>query len=340
VLSPRASAARRARARHPRLIVVVVAAALLAPKPGLVRAQPAPAPSAPTPAQAALGPVPLAEEFSRTETAVAIAVAATGLFLLGAGDIVFDPPKPSMGPPDRESIDARVASWLYRPDGGRLWGSAPDVVGIAFVPTLPLLMYGIDTVTLLQTGRPWFRPGQPNPHHHLLAYVEAVGWTLTVTGVIKYVVGRPRPYTEGSLDHPELRRRYSEDNLSFFSAHAAVDFAVGAFVSEDVSRALLRGPLADSAPLPRFVLGRFLPALVGYGVPALVGISRIVDQQHWPSDVIAGGLTGALIAHLVYTTHFDGEGLPRRRHALPLSPVMATSPGGAPVVGLGLSGRF
>jgi membrane-associated phospholipid phosphatase len=287
------------------------------------------------------GPVPLAEEFSRTETAVAMGATAAGLYLLAAGSTLFDPPKPSMGPPDRDSIDARLAGWLYRPEGGRLWGGAPDLIGIAVVPALPLLMYGIDTAALLRTGRPWLRPSQMNPHHHLLAYVEAVGWTMLLSGVIKYVVGRPRPYTEGSLDHPELRQRGSEDNLSFFSAHAAIDFAVGAFVTQDVSRALLRGPLAGSTPVSRFLLGHLLPAMVGYGVPTLVGISRIVDQQHWPSDVVAGGLSGALIAHLVYATHFDAEGLPRRRNALTLAPIMASGPTGVgPSAGLAMSGRF
>jgi hypothetical protein len=332
-----------ARARGVTLVALAgVTAGLLSPAiEGEVRAQAVVAdPAASTTAKTA-GPVPLAEEFSRTETAVAIGVAAAGVYLLAAGSTLFDAPKPSMGPPDRDSIDARLAGWLYRPESGRLWGGAPDLIGIAVVPALPLLMYGIDTAALLRTGRPWLRPGQMNPHHHLLAYVEAVGWTLLLTGVIKYVVGRPRPYTEGSLDHPELRRKVSEDNLSFFSAHAAIDFAVGAFVTQDVSRALLRGPLAASTPLPRFLLGQLLPALVGYGVPTLVGISRIVDQQHWPSDVVAGGLTGALIAHLVYATHFDAEGLPRQRNALTLAPIIASGPTGVgPSAGLGLSGRF
>jgi membrane-associated phospholipid phosphatase len=303
---------------------------------------PSTVPAAPTPWPPTERPttVPLAQEFSPTEITVAIGVAAAGVFLLAAGDTVFDPPKPSMGAPDPGSVDARLTRWLYRPAGGRLWAGVPDTVGIAVIPTIPVLMYGIDTVALLRTGHPWLREGDLNPQHHLVAYVEAVGWTLLATDVIKYLVGRPRPYTEGALDHPELRRHSSEDNLSFFSGHSALDFAVGAFVAADVSDGLLRGPLAGSAPVPRFVLGRLLPALVGYGVPTLIGISRVVDQQHWPSDVVVGGLTGALIAHLVYAIHFDDEGLPRARHALPVSPLVGSGPSGTAWTGLALTGTF
>lgn len=304
---------------------------------GRAAAQGTAATAAPAPGRS----VPLADEFSAAETTVAIAAAAAGLTLLAAGNRFFGAPKPSMGVPDPDSVDARLTRRFYQDSGDRLWHGVPDVAGIAVLPALPLLLYGIDTVALLRTGRPWLREGELNPHHHLLAYVEAAGWTILVSGAIKYVVGRPRPYTEGALDHPQLRQRESEDNLSFFSAHASIDFAVGAFVTEDVSRALRRGPLAGARPVPRFLLGWFLPALVGYGVPTLVGVSRVVDQQHWPSDVIVGGLTGALIAHLVYATHFDDAGLVRGRHALSLAPVVATGPAaGAGSVGLGLSGRF
>ena len=46
---------------------------------------------------------------------------------------------------------------------------------------------------------------------------------------------------------------------------------------------------------------------------SLVGVSRVIDQQHWPSDVLMGALVGSTIAHLAYLTHFDESGQPRRR---------------------------
>ena len=119
---------------------------------------------------------------------------------------------------------------------------------------------------LAARGRPLLACHDQNPHHRLLAFVEAVGWTYLLTGMVKYTAGRPRPYTEAANDHPELRHRASEDNLSFFSGHASVSFAVGAFLAEDTSRYLLRGPLSEAAgagTARRLLLGR-VAALPGW----------------------------------------------------------------------------
>jgi membrane-associated phospholipid phosphatase len=269
-------------------------------------------------AQPALAPrVPLTENFSPLEITVSLAVAGAGTFLLAQGRLLFDPPKPSMGPPDPGSIDARVSRWAYQQGSDRMWGGVPDVAGAYLLPVLPALFYGGEWLSWQTRGRPLFACYDQNPQHRLMAFVEAMGWTYLLTGLVKYTAGRPRPYTEVANDHPQLRHRASEDNLSFFSGHASVSFAVGAFLAEDTSRYLLRGPLSEEAgagTVSRVLLGRVAPYLVGYGVPAVIGVSRIVDQQHWPSDVVTGAVTGALIAHLVYAVHFDAEGNPQRRH--------------------------
>jgi membrane-associated phospholipid phosphatase len=289
----------------PRVVagVVAVAVAALAPQ---ARAQPTLSPR-----------VPLTQNFSPLETAVALTVAAAGAFLLAEGRLVFDPPYPGMGPPHPQSIDARLSRWMYQQGSQRMWAGVPDVAGAYLLPVLPALFYGGEWLSWHLRGRPLLACHDQNPHHRLLAFVEAMGWTYLLTGVVKYTAGRPRPYTEAGNDHPELRHRSSEDNLSFFSGHASVSFAVGAFLAEDTSRYLLRGPLSEAAgagPARRRLRGRVVPYLVGYGVPAVIGVSRIVDQQHWPSDVATGALTGALIAHLVYAIHFDADGNPQRRN--------------------------
>jgi membrane-associated phospholipid phosphatase len=303
-----------------RAVVLVVAVAGLAPQ---VRAEVQLAPR-----------VPLTENFSPVETTVALTVAAAGAFLLAEGRLVFDAPNPGMGPPHPESIDARLSRWMYQQGSQRMWYGVPDVTGAYLLPVLPALVYGGEWLSWHYRGRPLLLCHDQNPHHRLLAFVETVGWTFLLTGVVKYTAGRPRPYTDVGNNHPELRHRTSEDNLSFFSGHASISFAVGAFLAEDTSRYLLRGPLSEAAgagPARRWLLGRALPYLVGYGVPAVIGVSRIVDQQHWPSDVATGALTGALIAHLVYAVHFDAEGNPRRRHvgAGRVVPLAGRGPDGA-----------
>jgi len=87
-------------------------------------------------------------------------------------------------------------------------------------------------------------------------------------------------------------------------------------------------------------------------------VSRIVDQQHWPTDVAMGAVTGALIANAVYALHFERDGQPRRRRVrgeqarsdaglrltlVPQIPALGwgRSDPGAPVpLGLGYLGRF
>lgn len=293
------------------------------------------------------GWVPLGENFSVAERAAAITAALAGGYLVVAGHTLFDAPTPSMGPAAPGSFDRRISERLAG-SGGRFLARVPDYGGAA-LPWLPLLAYGVDSA-LLAAGRGTLVSSDPNPHHRLMAYVEAIGWTYFVTGSVKYLVGRPRPYTAAALDRPDLAWKPSEDNLSFFSGHAASSFAAGAFVTEDVSRALLRGPLAGAGAASRLLLGRVAPALVGYGLPALIGVSRIVDLQHWPSDVLVGGLVGTLTARLVYAIHFDDDGRPRRRHgqsasrvfvAPVLLPPLVPGPSAHVAhVGLGLSGQL
>jgi membrane-associated phospholipid phosphatase len=261
-------------------------------------------------------PVPLRANFSPAETVVASTVAVTGGLLSLIGPDIFDPPHPGLGVPDRDSLDARISRALYSAEGtdARLLLGVPDVAGAYVLPVLPALYYGGATFSLLVTGQPLWGSRDRNPQHRLMAFIEAMGWTLLVTGVVKHTVGRRRPYTEEANAHPELRKRGSEDNLSFFSGHSSSSFAVGAFLAKDTSRYLRRWTLADSAPATRWLLGTLAPYTLGYGIPALVALSRVVDQQHWPSDVVIGGLTGVLISELVYTTHFDGAGRPRRRY--------------------------
>jgi membrane-associated phospholipid phosphatase len=255
--------------------------------------------------------VPLAANFSRFEQATTAMAVVAGVGVLAFGERMFGLPAPSLGPPAPTSFDRRWSERLYMDDGsgGRFLGRAPDLAGLFVFPYLPGVIYGVDAILMAAGGARRIFPGDPNPDHRLVAYAEALGWTVLVTGMVKVLVGRERPYVV--LDHPELQGTAREANLSFFSSHSSAMFAAASFVALDASRRLGAGPLAGAPPARRWLLGTALPYLACFGAAALVGVSRVIDQQHWPSDVLVGSLVGAGIAHLAYLTHFDGHGRPR-----------------------------
>jgi len=274
-------------ARSPIIAAAAAAAVATAFVSGIAGAQTPLA--APIPAPAAPERVPLAENFSTAEIAVIAGAAVGGGFLLALGHTVLPEPTPSLGAPHAGSLDRRLTDRLHLDDGsgGRFLGGVPAVAGIYVLPFLPAAYYGA------QLTRGWPRP-DVNADHRLLAFAEALGWTMLVTGATKYLVGRSRPYVE--LGRPELRAsKTGEADLSFFSGHSSAMFCAASFVARDAG-------------------GIAIPA-AAYATATLVAVSRVIDQQHWPSDVLMGALVGGLTAHLVYTIHFDGNRRPRRRRA-------------------------
>lgn len=109
------------------------------------------------------------------------------------------------------------------------------------------------------------------------------------TGIIKEVVQRPRPYQKYNDIYPD---RW-EDGNSFPSGHTSLSF------SNATSILLSTEKWYFAAPAYLWACG--------------VGYSRIYLGQHYPSDVIAGAITGAggaYLAHVIRKKIFEG---PRRR---------------------------
>ena len=113
-----------------------------------------------------------------------------------------------------------------------------------------------------------------NWHGVLMITFSAVAAQLTVQ-VIKHVVERPRPGAEDQLVHA--------GGFSFPSGHSATSMAVYATLTFLAVRAANRA--------------RDRAALVAVGTVLVVGIglSRIFLGVHYPTDVIAGWLTGGLL---------------------------------------------
>ncbi len=104
--------------------------------------------------------------------------------------------------------------------------------------------------------------------------------TAPVVGAVKYSVGRERPFETGSaydFDGPGERGF----DASFPSGHASYAFGAATVISDVYGEA-----------------NPWVPWL-SYTLATGVALSRVNDNQHWASDVFAGGAIGYLIAKLV-----------------------------------------
>lgn len=96
------------------------------------------------------------------------------------------------------------------------------------------------------------------------------------SGVVKPIVGRVRPH-QSSIVLARTVEAAAPTSYSFPSGHAATAVA---------------GALAGARLVPAAT-----PAL--WGLATLIALSRIYVGVHYPSDVLAGALMGALCAYLV-----------------------------------------
>lgn len=110
---------------------------------------------------------------------------------------------------------------------------------------------------------------------------EAVVVGQAVSGVLKVILGRARPYTSADTNAHSFglaRGLKSGDYQSFPSGHTTSAFAVAAAVTTETS---------SWWPQTRWIFGPIL-----YTGAALVGVSRMYDDKHWASDVIMGAAVG------------------------------------------------
>lgn len=110
---------------------------------------------------------------------------------------------------------------------------------------------------------------------------EAVVLATGITGVMKGLLGRSRPYVtkDSSPNDFSFGKGFTgEDRSSFPSAHTAVAFAAAASVTSELAH-LWPGHTALVAP-------------VLYGGATLVGVGRMYHDKHWASDVVLGAGIG------------------------------------------------
>lgn len=121
-----------------------------------------------------------------------------------------------------------------------------------------------------------------------LRTLESIG-AAGVTGLlVKGIVGRARPYVVNDTSPHDLHfgRGFHDDRYtSFPSGHTLVAFAAASAASDEISYLW-----PHSSPL-------ITPAL--FAGATLSGLSRIYNNDHWASDVVAGAAVGTVVARVV-----------------------------------------
>jgi len=82
-----------------------------------------------------------------------------------------------------------------------------------------------------------------------------------------------------------VERPDGSDNQSFPSTHVAQAFVAAVFIDKELRSKSILFPIA------------------GYAIASAVGVMRILNNDHWTSDVLIGAGIGMLSMHAAYWTH-------------------------------------
>jgi len=149
----------------------------------------------------------------------------------------------------------------------------------------------------------------------LLIVAESAMLALDLTDVTKFTVSRERPDVHARTPAERAARRTNSDNLSFFSGHTTLAFAL----------ATSAGTIAS---MRRYQLAPWM-WIAGLALAATSGYLRIAADRHYATDVIAGIAVGSGVGVAVpYLGH--------RRRADGLHLALAPLPAGEGVTLLGV----
>ncbi len=167
------------------------------------------------------------------------------------------------------SIDTTVRNAL-RVGNPASADTASTVIGFGLAPLAAL---GLDAIAAYHDG------ALSNWPVDALLIAEATAISADVTNVVKFAVGRERPYVHDLS--PVNRLTSAEDNLSFYSGHTSFAFAL----------AVSTGTIATMRGY------RLAPLIwtVGLGIAATTGYLRVAADKHYFTDVVAGAAAGSFV---------------------------------------------
>lgn len=250
--------------------------------------------AAPAPAHAADGPRPIRFEPRRDLALTGAALAIWVGSELG---------KESLAPSScrfcgTNALDAGVRDALVWNDGN--WGRrGSDLLVFGLLPG------AIATHQLLAArGEGDVREGLVD----LVVVLQAAALAANLNQLVKYTVGRQRPFVRyGNYEEPD-RAPDSDDNVSFYSGHSSLAFALASAAGTVSS---LRGY-------------KTAPWIWGAGLTMAAGTAylRIAADKHYLTDVLVGAAMGTAL----------GVALPRLMHGREAAPTGTAAAGGKTIV--------
>jgi membrane-associated phospholipid phosphatase len=170
--------------------------------------------------------------------------------------------------PMDEVLNIPFVNW--QSSGANKFGEAGDLMG-----GLPV-QFGISGAAL-GVG---LISGNKNWQHFALDNLQAQLFTGGITWVIKELTNRARPET-GENNFAWYGPFNGGDNTSFFSGHTSLAFSTATMIFLHSGQ-------------------KWWVGVLGYGVASAVGISRMQQQKHWASDVVAGAMVGTAVSRFIY----------------------------------------
>ena len=166
-----------------------------------------------------------------------------------------------------------------------LTGSLSGVVGydiasnIVSLAAMPLLLFGLDALAERNGSPTWATQWAAD----LNIIAEATFAAMAVNQLVKFSVGRARPYTiNESNTFLATAADRDDQNLSFYSGHTT--FAVSLAVSAGVV-ATLRG-----------FKYAWVTWAVGLPLATATAVLRLAADKHWATDIIVGAAVGSAFA--------------------------------------------
>lgn len=216
----------------------------------------------------------------RHDTSVDLAVTLGGVGFIVATEAM----KSSLAPDscrwcDRDEDGRDTLNGLDRAGRSLRWESTRYAAGIsdasAFLAA-PATAFGSLALSASSDGGGHFFA------HDVLYATEAVAMNGVLNQIVKFSVGRERPYAHyaGGIELTGTDR-----NLSFYSGHTSIAFSLA---TSSGTVAALRG--YDAAPAV------FAASL---SVALLTGYLRLAADKHYLTDVLAGALLGSAVGILV-----------------------------------------